>query len=222
MPTDLTLSQEVETFLETLDWENDHELSTEERREAARMREAVKIIVKHVIQSREMLIDGRLKNVEAVVRSNPELILHFLDDYYTRELIAAVSGYAQRTLDLSRMEASRIPSEITNSYIQEASRTYILGLPQACIALCRAALEQSLKEQLGRQTSGSRFELSELINEAYKYHLLDRTTRRIAREVARDGNNVLHEKPAGLNKAYNVLLKLRGLVQQVYSAERHA
>ena len=78
-----------------------------------------------------------------------------LGEHYTRTFLDAVSGYVRRTLELSRIESSETPSPLTNTYIREATRAYILGLPQACIALCRAALEQDLKERLGYQLTGT-------------------------------------------------------------------
>jgi len=51
-------------------------------------------------------------------------------------------------MELSRLEGSRIPSSVTNGYLREAVRTYILGLPQASIALCRAALNRPSKRIL--------------------------------------------------------------------------
>jgi hypothetical protein len=221
MPTDLTLSEEVRSYIDTLDWEYDRDLSPEERLEAKEARKIIKVIVSEVIKSRETLTDSELKGIEVLIQTNPDLIAHLLDEYYSREVVDAVQGYVRRTLQLSRMEAADTPSSVTNAYLREATRTFILGLPQACIALCRAALEQGMKERLGYQLTGSFIKFHDLIDEAYKYHLLDRTTKEIARHIAKDADDVLHEKPADSMKASEVLVKLRGLIQHLYSTEGH-
>jgi hypothetical protein len=79
----------------------------------------------------------------------PDLVAEFLDQHYTGEAVNSVRGYVDRTIELSHMKAERTPSEVTNIYLQEATRTYIIGFPLACVALSRSALEQSLKESLG-------------------------------------------------------------------------
>lgn len=222
MTSDLTLSGQVQSFLDTLDWEDDHDMSPAEEKEMSDIRKVVKLIVDNVIASRETLTGNKLPAVEKLVTQMPDVIVHLLDDRYTRQLVDAVPGYVRRTLQLSRLEGSAIPSKATNSYLQEAVRTYILGLPQASVALCRAAMEQALKENLGHQ--GTRFVLekneslmSKLLDEAEGAGLIDGTVRRMAREVSKAANDVLHEKPTDLKRAYEVLLKLRGILQHLYA-----
>src|SRR5664280_1280372 len=129
------------------------------------------------------------------------------------------SGYVKWTLQLSRLEAKRPPSNVTNGYLKEAVRTYILGLPQASVALCRAALEQALKESLGLQLTGVFITFQELLKEATKWNVLDGATEEMARDVANAGDEVMHEKPTDLSKAGEILTKVRGLLQHIYSVE---
>lgn len=75
-----------------------------------------------------MITDTKLEAVEQLVATAPNLVGDFLDDYFTREVISAVPGYVERTLQLSRLEAERLPSNVTNGYLKEAVRTYILGI----------------------------------------------------------------------------------------------
>jgi len=49
--------------------------------------------------------------------------------------------------------------------------------------------------------------------------VIDNTIRKIAREIANEADDVLHEKPASLAKAYEVLLALRGVLQHVYGED---
>ena len=217
MSRELTLSQHVQSFIETEDWQNTHDLSPEDRKEEERTSKIVAVIVDDIITSRETLTDSKLAAIEKLVESHPELIKNFLDDRFTRDLIDKVSGYVDRTLQLSRLQASGKPSSITNGYLREAVRTYILGLPQASVALSRAALEQALKEGIGYQSTRTFVEMNDLLDEAESARVIDRTVRKMARELADDADDVLHEKPTTLAKAYEVLVKLRGVLQHVYA-----
>jgi hypothetical protein len=217
MTGDLTLSHQVQSFLDTLDWEDDHDSSHEEREEMQKIRAAVKLIVDDVRTSRETLTDNKLAGIEKLVAQMPDAFVGFLDDRYTREVIDAVPGYVRRTMELSRLEGSRIPSRITNGYLKEAVRTYIFGFPQASIALSRAALEQALKEELGHQGTKIFLDMNSLLDEAEGLGAIDAVIRRAARKIASEADAVLHEKPADLAKAFDVLLMLRGVLQHVYA-----
>lgn len=172
-----------------------------------------------MVQSRETITDAKLASIERLVEDSPEIISHFLDDYFTREVVEPVPGYVKRMMSLSRVDATRLPSRVTNGYLREAVRTYILGLPQACVALCRAALEQALKEALGLQLSGVFITFQDLLKEARKWKILDDTTEDMARDIANAGDEVMHEKPCDSPKAAEILSATRGLLQQIYSTE---
>jgi hypothetical protein len=193
----------------------------QEQQEHAEAQAIGEVIVAEIIGSRETLGKIQFKSMENLVRLHPELVAGCLNEYYTRTLIDAVSGYVRRTLELSQMESEETPSPVTNTYIREATRAYILGLPQASIALCRAALEQGLKERLGYQLTGTYIRFQDLLAEARRYHLLDYVTEPAARDVNNAADDVLHEEPTELSKARDVLDKLRGVLQHIYSAEGH-
>jgi len=209
------LSREVQTYIEVLDEEDAREgsrgLSAQEREGQAGARALVEATVDDIIASRETITDNQLAFLENRLQSEPDLLEALLDDRFTRDVIANVSGYVSRTLRLSRLEASRIPSKATNVYVREAMRTYILGLPQASVALSRAALEQALKEILGYQgEQGTRKRMNDLLEEAERAGVVDSVIRGTARELANEGNEVLHEKPTSLAKAYDVLVNAQG------------
>jgi hypothetical protein len=172
-----------------------------------------------IINSKEMITDATVANVSAVIAAFPDLVSNALDDHYTREVVNAIPGYVKRTMALPGLTAARLPSKVTNGYLKEAVHTYVLGLPQACVALSRVALEQALKEALGRQLSGEFVRFQDLLQEARRWNILDKRTEAIARAVANAGNEVLHEKPIDLDKAYDVLTKVGGLLEHIYSGE---
>ncbi len=222
-----TLSEYVQDYIDTLH----DDLPPEEQAESKQTRKMFEVIVRDLISSRETLTDGKLRDKlpeinadlaivsEKLVELAPELIRYFLDERFTLDLIGAVSGYVERTMQLSRLTSSRVPSQLTNCYLQEGVRTYILGLPQASVALCRAALEQSLKENLGYQGTRTFVEMNDLLNEAEGAHVIDRTIRQMARKIADEADDVLHEKPTSLAKAYEVLVMLRGILQYLYAED---
>jgi hypothetical protein len=221
MSRDLTLSERVQIFIETEDWENTHDLSPEKRNEQERALKFIKLLVEDIVISRETIVDSKLAIFEELVKYNPEYIKELLNDRFTRDLIDNVKGYVDRTLQLSRLQASGKPSSTTNGYLREAVRTYILGLPQASVALSRAALEQALKEQLALQLSGEFIAFQDLLKEAKKWNILDRTMEMCARDIANAGDEVMHEKPTTLPRALEVLDQLRGILRHVYSVEGH-
>lgn len=217
MTPDLTFSQEVQTFIDSQFGDNDDDLPAEEREETKKTRRLVRLTVDDIISSRETLTEGKFAPIEKMLEATPHLIRELLDERFTRDVISAVPGYVNRTLELSRLEGSRLPSKITNGYLREAVRTYIFGLPQASVALCRAAMEQALKENLGYQGSRTFVQMSGLLDEAEGAGIIDDKIRAMGREIANDADDVLHEKPTDLKKAYDVLVKLRGLLQHIYA-----
>lgn len=222
MTRDLTLrSREVQTFLDSQFSKNfdraDDELTPEERHETQQAWRLIRATVDDIIASREMVSEGHFAAVEKLLEQTPDWIRELLDERFTHDVIDAVPGYVSRTMELSRLDGSRTPSKTTNSYLREAVRTYIFGFPQASIALSRAALEQALKENLGYQSTGTFVTMAALLDEAESGDVIDSVVRRAAREIADEADDVLHEKPADLAKAYDVLLKLRGVLQHVFA-----
>jgi len=216
MHRELTLSQEVRVFIDGLDGD-DTGLTPEDFAESQKPRQLIAFIVDDLIKSREILTDSKLDMLERIVRDEQELVEGFLDDRFTRDVVDAVPGYVRRTLELSRLRCDRVPSNTTNGYLREAVRTYIMGLPQASVALSRAALEQALKEGIGYQSTNTFVRMNNLLDEAETAGVLDHANRDLARQVADAADDVLHEKPTVLPKALDVLIKLRGVLEFVYS-----
>ena len=207
-----SLSNEVKIFLSTFG----REIRSEEDEKYEKM---IDLIVDNVISTREVLLDNKLASIEKLI--SPELVAVFLDERFTRNAVDAVPGYVSRLMQLSRLEGTTIPSNITNGYMREAARTYIFGLPQATVALSRAALEQALKEKLGKQLSGEFITFQQLLKDARKWNILDGIMETCARDVANAGDDVMHDRPTDLPKALEVLDKLRGLFRHIYSVEGH-
>ena len=215
MTRDLTAS---EFLMSQIDLRDDA-FTAEERAHAEKDRAFIEAVAKTIIQARSGRVEEKLAALEVLVQTSPELVAYFLDDYYTREMLEAIPKQVQRTLVLAQLEVLRAPSKTTSVYLQEAIRTYIVGLPQASVALSRAALEQALKESIGYQSTNTFVTMSDLLNEAESAKVLDEANRKFAREVADAADQVLHEKPTTLSDALNVLIKMRGVIRFIYSEE---
>ena len=218
MARDLTLSEEVEIFIRSMDLDGSG-MTAEEFSELQEHRAEIGVVVDDIVKSRETIIPSEGEVLEQALMSHSYLVETLLNDRFTRDLVGQVPGYVERTLQLSRLKAAQPPSKVTNGYLQEAVRTYIFGLPQASVALSRAALEQALKEGLGYQSSNTFVEMKDLLKEAETAGVIDHAHRTFARQVANAADDVLHEKPTTLPKALDVLIKMRGILEFVYSRE---
>ncbi len=139
-----------------------------------------------------------------------------LDELYSRETLKGVRGMVERTLAFSRLSLADVPKGPALVYLREAARCYVLGLPQAAIALARAAVEASLKARsaglLGQDTVEDA-KLGDLIDDiARRGRLLSPVHRTLAQRVQRAGNDVLHGKPSNDEQAFSVLEAARTLV----------
>jgi len=211
MAPDFTLSGEVRKFIRELDVDYSG-LTPEQYDEVLRD-------VANLVRSREVLTAGEPNDLDGFVESFPEQALHLFDEHFTRNLVDAIPGYVARMLEFSAMQSTQVPSQITNVYLQEAVRTYVFGFPQASVALCRAALEQALKEGIGYQGTNTFVEMNDLLNEAESAGVIDRVNRLCARRVADVADDVLHERPVELSTARDVLVQLRGVLQFIYSMD---
>ena len=135
MPRDLRLSEEVQTYIDVLKNEGDRGKSPEQRREDWKLNKIVEIMIDDIIRSRETITDSKLKRLETLIETSRDLVEDFLDDRFTVEAVDGVQSSVKRLMKLSRLEAMRLPSTVTNGYLREAVRTYIFGFPQASIAL---------------------------------------------------------------------------------------
>jgi hypothetical protein len=59
---------------------------------------------------------NKFAEIEKPVENHPELVKSFLDDRFTRWLVENVSGYIERTLQLSRLQASEGISTIKGGH----------------------------------------------------------------------------------------------------------
>ena len=140
-----------------------------------------------------------------------------LDQLYSRELLRAVPGIVERTQSLSAVTLPRTAGE-SFVYLREASNCFILGLPQAAVALSRAAVEVPIRALLskhfGVKTVGG-LGLFELLERGAKSRLLSKTATNLAHKVRLAADEVLHEKPTTTSEALDVLEAARQVVAEL-------
>ena len=95
-------------------------------------------IRRNLIEWRQTFTPRGKEEIEA---SSGLLDAVLLDEVYARDLLKAVPDLVARTLRLSRVSFGGIRTGESLTYLREAANCYILGLPQAAIALARASVE---------------------------------------------------------------------------------
>jgi hypothetical protein len=141
----------------------------------------------------------KIPALEALFAERNKVLTQFLeghfDECYTRQLLERIPKMVSRTMGLSLMLPRKMPSSATNMYLKEATRSYILGLWQGSIALSRAAVEHGLREETSKLNLKNPA-FYELITAATRLRLLDDEHAKMASQVERMGNQVLHGTPS--------------------------
>jgi hypothetical protein len=186
-------------------------------------------IAKRLIEFRESFTDGEFflldlgsdldrLDLEKGLQNDPDLFEIEIDRVLSRQVLEEVPGMVKRLTRMSKLTALRIPSQQTGVYIREAARTYVYGFTQASAAMSRAALEQALKERLEYQGTGVFIAFQDLVDRAKEGKIIDNKMARAVRDTAKKANSVLHAEPIGEDGAFEVLIEVRGLLQQIYDA----
>jgi hypothetical protein len=155
---------------------------------------------------------------QSISARNPRFLQEQFDYQYTRRLLADVPRIVERTLRLSGLVAAgRSPSRKMEVYVREATRCYIFGLWAACVALSRAAVEHAIRERVADQLVGSRKKLSEMIEGARRFGVLDRMQAELATRVKLSGDTVLHGGSVTDRDAWDTLVAARTLLEQLHA-----
>lgn len=155
-----------------------------------------------------------------------------LDDIYCRERLRAVSEMVRVTLKLAALPS---PEFNTNSdsegscdkpewwiYLRESANCLILGLPQASVALARAAVESCLRAACVRaglvEDTVRGLDIHDMLNDPDIRKVLpeDWVTRKRANDVRVEARNVLHrDSPIEAEKALEVYEAARSVILSV-------
>lgn len=162
-----------------------------------------------------------LVTFESFFQENRDIAEAWLDGYYVYRQLGAIPGMIERTLQLSRLDATSIPSEQTTRYISEASKCYIQGFEIATVAMARAALEQAIKERFAQlNVPSSGLVLGKLIKVAQSRNIvLSPDGINFARDLVNRCNAVMHRQPPyNKDAAWEILAGIRALLAEIYSS----
>jgi hypothetical protein len=140
-----------------------------------------------------------------------------LDQFYSKELLAAVPGFVERTQHLQALTFAGVVDQEAVDYLRESATCYIHGLFQATAALARSAMELRLRKRVGALAGsqvGSGLELKELL-QRYGERVLSRQGIKLATIVRVTANQVLHEQAVPAAKALEVLQGARTVILEV-------
>ncbi len=211
MKRDPWLSESIQDFISQRgqdDADYYHQISAEDRK-------YIMNIIELIIFSRENISGKSFYKFEQFIKELPDPTIHMINDYLCNKFIHDIPCYVMRILDLSSIESSIKAPNIVNSFLKEAVRTYILGLPQASIVLCRSTLEQALKDKIPELNDDTT--LYTLIETAYNKNIIDQTIKSCSTEIRLTGRNAVHRNITELSQARDILIKLRGILQHLYS-----
>ncbi len=194
------------------------ELDRENESEDTEVNLVVHKMIRIATASLEGFTDSLGKKILDLLRDHPSTWRWSVDDYFTRQQLAAVPGMVGRFLDLRDVLAGRIPGKDVSTNLSEAARCYIQGFFQASVALSRTALEGGLDEFL---SGGPRIPLNcdlvEKINWGERVGLLPRDIAQRAHSVRVSAREVLHRKHvADKRKTLETLVNARSVLKFLY------
>jgi hypothetical protein len=96
--SDLPLSQYLISNVEVMDHEYERDVSAHEKEDHERTKRIIRALAKHLIDSRETFLEKPIRVLDQLAHSNPEIVEHLIDDYYTRQQLDKVSSFVRRKL----------------------------------------------------------------------------------------------------------------------------
>ena len=162
--------------------------------------------------------------VKKAVRSASENAKMNTEFHYAFELVDILERISDKTFVFDAPPIMGRAEPQTLDLLQEATRCYLFGLHRACVAVCRTALEDSLKQRVpstrlleeGMQ-GGKAGELEKLINAAVRARVLPRELSRTAHDIRQRANDVLHKADRDVPDPWQLLLDTRTIVKAIHT-----
>ena len=144
--------------------------------------------------------------------------------HYAYELVDILERISQRTFIFDAPPIAGRAAPQTLDLLQEATRCYLFGLHRACVAVCRTALEDSLKQRVPQSSlmeeamqGGEAGELERLINAAVRARVVPPELRQKAHDIRKRANDVLHQAGLDVPDPWQLLLDTRTIVEEVHT-----
>jgi hypothetical protein len=152
-----------------------------------------------------------------------------IDEIFAVELLSSLNSVVQRAMEIRGIFIEDEPPKKVRIYLTEATRCYIYGFYQACIALCRAAIEAVLELKLGEKgwnvsmiSEDRKGEiLCAMIYTAEEKGIIDGTMSRNADLIRKRGNYCLHQRRlfSGI-KSLECIKYTRVILEYIYRDEK--
>lgn len=132
--------------------------------------------------------------VHTVIRDRLEIEFAF-------EFCTDVEGRAQRSLELLELVLSHAPSHNVQRYLRHLTRCYIDGAYPECVMLCRAVLENAVRDRFEQSniptpaTASGHSSMSSRLVFAQKARWLTPNQARDANTIWLRGNKAIHDDP---------------------------
>ena len=177
-------------------------------------------------QAREKGIEPKYEKLaeKAIVAVNAQSSGSFNTElHYAFQLIGILRRIKERTLVLHSPPILGKASRPVVEFLGEATRCHLYGFHQACVAICRACLEQSLKDRVPRRelrqeqrNMPRKGELECLISAALRLGFLDGSRHELADQIRKHGNNVLHRALIRGEDSWDILQTTRDVVSYLF------
>jgi hypothetical protein len=142
------------------------------------------------------------------------------DEFYARETVLHLPDMVKRFSRLRPVLVGKLPDRQLAIYLGEATRCFVYGFFQGSIALSRATLEAGLNRHFELKLGSlPLLELKEKIEKAAQFKLITGGAADLAQGVRRLANQVLHSRPASENTAFDALVRVRGVLMEMYAGK---
>lgn len=135
------------------------------------------------------------------------------DFYYAYELVGILSHIRDKTFVFDAPPIVGRAEPQTMDLLQEATRCYLFGLHRACVAVCRTALEDSLRQRTGIHHG----DLVKCIKVAAHTGVLPPKLTGTAHDIRRRANRVLHSADGDVEDPWQLLLDTRTIVDAIHA-----
>jgi hypothetical protein len=151
-----------------------------------------------------------------------EQIVERIEINAANEFCTDTKGMASRCLELTREVIMARPNEAVQRFLRRLARCYIVGLMPECVMLCRAVLENAIKEKFDRKgiplpaTLAGKSEVRTRIEWARKTKWLSDSASEQAWVVWKRGSKAVHDDPEATAEVLDTIRLTMAVLRELY------